>query len=137
MAADPRSVPPGAQPVRLQVVAAGNGWWVNTGPDPSDIATYVFVDVEAHPELLDLPARANEPDWAVDAAWQAEAESLAIHVRGPHAVTLEIPVNLPELEAVRRARHLYVCPTTPELGISPFLARDRSFHVDLPHRNRR
>jgi len=38
-------------PITLNIVAAGNGWWVNTGPNPSEIATYIFVDSEEHPEL--------------------------------------------------------------------------------------
>lgn len=119
-------------PIRLPIVAAGNGWWVNTGPSPADIATYVFVDGGEHPELLDYPERSGQDGWSATAAWSDDGAAIRVRITGPVQATLEIPVDRPELEAVRRARLLYICPTTPQLGLSPYLARDRSFLVQLP-----
>lgn len=120
--------------IRLGIVAAGNGWWVNTGPGASSIATYVFVDVEEHPELLELPTHAADADWSAYAGWLDDGSLLRIEIGGPLAVKIELAIDRPELEAVRHARTLYVCPTTPQLGLSPYRARDHSFVVRLPRR---
>jgi hypothetical protein len=117
-------------PPRLQVVGGGNGWWA--GPGPSSIATYVFVDVEAFPDLLNLPQRAAEPGIMVEPAWLDGGRALRLTLSGERPVTVEIDLDRPELEAVRRARRLFVCPTTPKLGLDPYLARDLSVAVELP-----
>jgi hypothetical protein len=119
----------------LQIVAAGNGWWVSSGPDASDISTYVFLDCEAHPELLALPEQARAPGWCATAAWNEAGDAIRVTISGPSELRFAMPVDRPELEAVRRARRIYICPTTPMLGLSPFLARDRSFLVELPRRS--
>jgi hypothetical protein len=118
--------------VRLEIVAAGNGWWINAGPDPSDIATYIFVDASEHPRLLLLPGRVSSGELTAAATWAAEKRLLMIALEGPTPFELEIKTERPELEAVRRARVLFICPTTPKIGVSPYLARDRSFSVELP-----
>src|SRR5947209_14260781 len=120
------------RPIRLQIVAAGNGWWVETGPNPAAITTYAFVDVEEQPALLDLVDRIKQDAVQVDACWQEHDRLLSVRIAAPIGLTLELPVDRPELEAVRRARQLFICPTTPKLGLSPYLARDRSFLVELP-----
>ncbi len=115
--------------IRLEIVAAGNGWWVNTGPDPSDIATYVFIDATRHPRLLELPDGVRGGALTASATWEQASPVLKIVIHGEWSALLELDAERPELEAVRRARLLFVCPTTPDLGISPYLARDRSFPV--------
>ena len=119
-------------PITLNIVAAGNGWWVNTGPNPSEIATYIFLDAEEHPELLNLPRQSAGADWSAAAEWLADGARIRVNITGPVQTTLDVQVGGPGLEAVRHARLLYICPTTPELGLSPYLARDRSFAVRLP-----
>jgi hypothetical protein len=119
-------------PIRLQVVGGGNGWWVSDSASPSSIATYVFVDVEEHPELLDLPHLAQDPSWSVSPTWLANGKALRLDIAGPRRLALTLDLDRPELEAVRRTRQLFVCPTTPRLGLDPYLARDRSFAVRLP-----
>ncbi|MHB8574959.1 MAG: hypothetical protein ACYDCQ_06450 [Dehalococcoidia bacterium] len=116
----------------LQIVGGGNGWWVTDQPGASSISTYVFVDVEAVPALLQLPDLSADPSWRVAAEWQAAGRSLRLHISGPVSLTVALDLDRPEFEAVRRARQLFVCPTTRSFGLDPYLARDRSFAVRLP-----
>ncbi len=121
--------PDEAGTIRLEIVAAGNGWWVEAGPDPSEIATYVFIDASEHPRLMELPDKVRAADLTASATWEQAPALLKVEIRGDWTASLELPAERPELEAVRRARLLFICPTTQALGVSPYLARDRSFSV--------
>jgi hypothetical protein len=119
------------EPIRLQIVGAGNAWWVHPGAGPSDIATYIFLDVEEHPELLELSDLAQDPRWSARAERTPDAKLIRVQIASPRSMILEIPAERPELEAIRRARTVFLCPTTRALGIDPRLARDRSVPVRL------
>lgn len=114
----------------LEIVGAGNAWWVAPGAGPSDISTYVFVNVEQRPELLALPDRTTEPGWWARARRCAGGSAIRIEVAGQETA-IQLDVEQPQLEAVRRAHVLYFCPTTPRLGLDPRLARDRSVRLDV------
>jgi hypothetical protein len=118
------------QAIRLEVVGAGNAWWVSPDAGPASISTYVFLDVEQHPDLLALPERAAEPGWLATAHRLDGGRLIRVEIAGSDAA-IEIPTDHPQLESVRRARTLYLCPTTPRLGIDPRLARDRSVPVEV------
>lgn len=116
--------------IRLEVVGAGNAWWVSPDAGPASISTYVFLDVEQHPELLELRDRAEQPGWSATARRLNDGRLVRVEIAGIDAA-IEIPTHHPQLEAVRRARTLYLCPTTPQLGLDPRLARDRSVAVEV------
>ncbi len=121
----------GSEPaIRLEVVGAGNAWWVSPDAGPASISTYVFLDVEQHPELLDLPNRAAQPGWSASARRLDAGRLVRVEIAGMTA-PIDIPTEHPQLEAVRRARTLYLCPTTPRHGLDPRLARDRSVAVEV------
>jgi hypothetical protein len=125
----PESADAAPEPIRLEIVGAGNAWWVHPGAGPSDISTYVFLDVDEHPELLELPDLARDTRWSARAERSDDGMLIRVQVASPRRLILEIPAERPELEAVRRARTVFVCPTTRALGIDPRLARDRSIPV--------
>jgi hypothetical protein len=125
-------------PIRLQVVGGGLGEWYEKRERHQEATPYVFVDVEEHPELLNLPAQAGEPGWRASAAWLADEAAIAVRIAAPVATELIIGLESPQLKPlialIERDRTIAVCPTTPRLGINARLARDRSFFLQLPPR---
>ncbi|HLZ71745.1 MAG TPA: hypothetical protein VKV26_17720 [Dehalococcoidia bacterium] len=125
-------------PIRLEVVGGGLGEWYEKRGREHEATPYVFVDVEDHPELLELPAQAARPGWQAHAEWLPGEATLMIHLCVPAAVDLVIGLENPQLKAlialIERDHLLAVCPTTPKLGINARLARDRSVFFELPSR---
>ncbi len=125
-------------PIRLEVVAGGLGEWYEKRERQQAATPYVFVDVEAHPELLDLPDQARQPAWRAHAEWSPDGAGIALHVEAPARIDLAIGLDNPQLRAlvalIERDRAVAICPTTPALGLNARLARDRSIFFTLPPR---
>jgi hypothetical protein len=125
-------------PIRLEVVAGGLGEWYEKRERQQQATPYIFVNVEQHPQLLDLPERSRQPDWRARADWLPGAAGIAVHIAAPSPAELTIELTNPQLRAlvalIERDRAVAVCPTTPKLGLNAQLARDRSVFFALPPR---
>ncbi len=125
-------------PLRLEVVGGGLGEWYEKRERGHEATPYVFVDVEDHPELLELSARSGEPDWQANAAWLLAETAIHVRIAAPDPIEFVIGLENPRLKAlvalIERDNAIAVCPTTPKLGINARLARDRSIFLQLPPR---
>lgn len=125
-------------PIRLEVVAGGLGEWYEKRERRHEATPYVFVDVERHPELLELPEQARQPEWRAHAEWAPGAAAIAVRIDAPTPLALVVGLENPQLRAVlaliERDRMVAICPTTPKLGLNARLARDRSLFFTLPPR---
>jgi hypothetical protein len=125
-------------PIRLNVVAGGLGEWYEKRERQHEATPYVFVDVEAHPELLELPDRARQPEWRASAEWAPGGTGIAVQIEAPERLNLAIGLENPQLRAlvalIERDHAVAICPTTPQLGLNARLARDRSLFFTLPPR---
>ncbi len=125
-------------PIRLDVVAGGLGEWYEKREQQHAATPYIFVDVEAHPELLDLPDQARQPGWRAEAEWAPGGAGIAVRVEAPEPLDLAIARDNPPRRAlvalIERDRAVAICPTTPALGLNARLARDRSIFFTLPPR---
>ncbi|HZQ37105.1 MAG TPA: hypothetical protein VFD32_14330 [Dehalococcoidia bacterium] len=117
-------------------MAGGLGEWYDKRERRHEATPYVFVDVEAHPELLELPELAGQPGWSAYAEWAPDRTGIAVQVESPERLALAIGLARPELRAlvalIERDRMIAICPTTPKLGLNAQLARDRSVFFHLP-----
>ncbi len=119
----------------VELVGGGLAEWPpGRGPRGETIAPAGFLDVSDHEALLDLPRlfhEAGQETWQCAATWEAEPLALVVHVRAPveagFRVSLDPTRHAPLIDAVLRHGGLYLCPTTPRLGINARLARDHSF----------
>lgn len=134
----------------LELVGGGLAEWPSgQGPRGESIAPAAFVDASDHDHLLALPHRFHEVGasrwdcigvWEVGGAAASErraasppppAVTLLVRVRAPVAAAFRIPFqparHRPLIEAMLRDGTLYICPTTPRLGLNARLARDNSF----------
>ena len=121
----------------LELVGGGLAEWPpGQGPRGEAIAPAAFVDASGHDDLLALPHRfhaAGMAAWQCEGAWETEPLALVVRVRAAVEAGFRVPVNPakrghPQLiEAVLRDGALYICPTTPRLGLNARLARDQSF----------
>ena len=126
------------RPVRLEVVAGGLGEWYEKREREHQATPYVFVDVEQHPELLELPQQARQSAWRACAEWMPGEAGIAVHITAPAPAELVIGLANPQLRPlvalIERDRLIAVCPTTPQIGLNATLARDRSVFFALPPR---
>ena len=128
----------GRAPIRLPVVAGGLGEWYEKRERQHEATPYVFIDVEEHPELLELPAQANQPDWRAHADWTPGEAAILVRIEAPLSLDLAVELANPQLRPlvalIERDRRVAICPTTPKLGLNARLARDRSLFFTLPRR---
>jgi hypothetical protein len=119
----------------VQLVGGGLAEWPpGRGPRGETIAPAAFLDVSGHEALLALPRlfHDSQPEsWQCEGVWEAEPLALMVSVRAPAEVGFRIPLDparhAPLIDAALRHGGLYLCPTTPRLGINARLARDHSF----------
>lgn len=119
----------------LELVGGGLAEWPSgQGPRGESIAPAAFVDASGHDGVLALPHhfhQAGAGAWECEGAWQAEPLTLLVRVRAPVEAAFTIPFNParhgPLVDAILRDGALYICPTTPRMGINARLARDNSF----------
>ncbi len=109
-------------------------WPAGQGPRGETVAPAAFVDVSGHDTLLDLPHAfhdAGAAAWRCHGAWEASPPALVVAVEAPVEATFRIPLDPakhgPLVEAALRDGTLYICTTSPRLGLNARMARDRSF----------
>jgi hypothetical protein len=126
------------EPLReLELVGGGLAEWPSgQGPRGETIAAAAYVDASGHDDLLALPHRFHEAGadvWRCDGGWEADPLAFVVRVRAPLEAAFRVPLNPSRhaalVEAMLRDGALYLCPTTPRLGINARLARDQSFFV--------
>lgn len=119
----------------LELVGGGLAEWPpGQGPRGESIAPAAFVDATGQEDLLALPHRFHE---AGAGAWQCEGDfeepplALVVRVRAPVEAEFRVPLDgrrhAALVDAVLRDGALYICTTTPRLGLNARLARDQSF----------
>ena len=113
-------------------------WPSGKGPRRETIAPAAYVDVSAAPHLLNLPHHfhaAGMSGWQASGAWEAEPLALVVTISAPVEASFRVPLDATRhaalINAVLRDGGIYVCPTTPRLGINARLARDHSVWVDV------
>ena len=119
----------------LELVGGGLAEWPSgQGPRGESIAAAAFVDASGHEDVLGLPHRFHQAGaavWECEGTWQAEPLALVVRVRAPVEAAFAIPFNPARhgslVDAILRDGALYICPTTPRMGINARLARDNSF----------
>ncbi|MBI2760653.1 MAG: hypothetical protein HYX51_04410 [Chloroflexi bacterium] len=111
-------------------------WPSGQGPRGETIAPAVFVDAEGHDALLALPHQfhaAGAAAWDCVATWQRDPPALEVRVQTPVSAGFRVvldpakPGRVALIEAILRDGALYICPTSPKLGLNARLARDHSF----------
>ena len=123
----------------VELVGGGLAEWPSgKGPRGETIAAAAYVDVSEAPHLLDLPHQfhgAGIAAWRASATWEEEPLALVVQVSAPTQATFCIPLDAARhaalINAVLRDGGIYVCPTTPKLGINARLARDHSVWVEV------
>jgi hypothetical protein len=119
----------------LELVGGGLAEWpAGQGPRGETLAPAAFVDASGHDDLLDLPHRFHEAGaagWDCAGTWEVEPLALVVRVRAPLEAAFRIPLDPARhaalIVSILRDGVLYLCPTTPRLGINARLARDHSF----------
>jgi hypothetical protein len=122
----------------VELVGGGLAEWPSgKGPRGETIAPAAYVDVSSAPHLLGLPHHfhaAGAGGWQADATWETEPLALVVAVNAPVEMSFRVPLDATRhaalINAVLRDGGIYVCPTTPRLGINARLARDHSVWVD-------
>lgn len=125
----------------LEVVGGGMAEWSGgESPHGRPFAPVVFVDASGQPELLELPSLFTQVGFD---AWgakveigdeEAEGATLTLRLSQPQAtvLVLAVPARYKAfIGTIKRMGILYICPTTPALGISARLAKDHSFSAAL------
>ena len=123
----------------VELVGGGLAEWPSgKGPRGETIAPAAYIDVSAAPHLLELPHHfhaAGMDGWRAAAVWEVEPLALAVTVSAPVEASFRVPLDATRhvalINAVLRDGGIYVCPTTPRLGINARLARDHSVWVDV------
>jgi hypothetical protein len=119
----------------LELVGGGLAEWPSgQGPRGESIAAAAFVDASGHDELLALPHRFHEAGiegWECTGVWEDEPPALVVRVRVPIEAAFRVPIDptrhAPLVDAALRDGALYICTTSPRLGLNARLARDQSF----------
>ncbi len=119
----------------LELVGGGLAEWPSGhGPRGESIAPAAFVDASGYDGLLALPHRFHEAGaagWQCEGRWDEEPLALAVRVRAPIQAAFRIPMDPKRhaalVDAVLRDGAVYICTTTPRLGLNARLARDQSF----------
>lgn len=119
----------------IELVGGGLAEWPpGRGPRGETIAPVAFLDVSQHESLLQLPRLSHDTGqttWQCAATWEAEPLALVVQVHAPVGAGFRVPLDPARhaalIDAVLRHGGLYLCPTTPRLGINARLARDHSF----------
>ena len=123
----------------VELVGGGLAEWPpGRGPRGETIAPAAYVDVSGAEHLLELPHQfhgVGVAGWRASGVWEREPFGLVIGVTAPVAAAFRVPLNAAKhaalISAVLRDGGIYVCTTTPRLGINARLARDNSFWVDV------
>jgi hypothetical protein len=111
-------------------------WPSGQGPRGETIAPAVFVDADGHDDLLALPHQfhaAGMAAWGCEATWQRDPLALDVRIQAPVPAGFRVrldpnkPGRVALIEAILRDGTLYICPTSPKLGLNARLARDHSF----------
>ncbi len=119
----------------VELVGGGLAEWpAGQGPRGESLAAAAFVDASGHDDLLALPHQFHEAGiggWRCEGVWQVEPLALVIAVRAPVDVAFRLPFHPARhaalIDAILRDGAVYICPTTPRLGLNARLARDQSF----------
>lgn len=119
----------------IELVGGGLAEWPSgRGPRGETIAPAGFLDVSDHEALLALPRlfrETGQTTWQCAATWEAKPLALVVQVHAPVEAGFRVPLDPVRhaalIDAVLRHGGLYLCPTTPRLGINARLARDHSF----------
>lgn len=124
----------------LMVVGGGMAEWPQgEAPHGRRLAPVAFVDASERPQLLELPALfacVGFAAWRAQALLKEEAEETVLSVRLSQPRRATFALALPGryktfIDSIKRLGILYICPTTPALGISARLAKDHSFPATL------
>lgn len=123
----------------VELVGGGLAEWPpGQGPRGETIAPAAFVDVSTAPYLLELPHQfhaAGTAGWDARAVWETEPLALVVTITKPVEMTFRVPLDGTKhaalINAVLRDGGIYICPTTPRLGIHARLARDHSVWVEV------
>lgn len=127
------------EPETVELVGGGLAEWPpGKGPRGETIAPCAYVDVSGAEHLLELPHQfhaAGLAGWRATGTWEIDPLALIVTVGEPATAALRIPLQAAKhaalINAVLRDGGLYICTTTPRLGINARLARDNSFWADV------
>jgi hypothetical protein len=121
----------------LELVGGGLAEWPpGAGPRGESIAPAAYVDATGHDAILALPHHfhAAGAGWDCRGEWEADPPALVVRVHAPVRAAFRVPIDparrghVPLVDAILRDGGIYICPTTPRLGINARLARDHSFY---------